>query len=179
MQGMSYLSTIKKRSFELGKMFEISVPEGLFDDASVDIFGPVSVKKKTLLVTFIVDRMSRYIWYMKTNAAPLTQQIIKRIDEIANDLEKYPKRILSNRGPQFTSNSWKSELAQRNSAVSLASTHYPQGDGITKRAIQKVHSKIQLYAEGLEDRYLDAVEKAVTAVNNNLNVMIGTDKTYK
>jgi hypothetical protein len=56
----------------------------------------------------------------------------------------------------------------------LASTHYPQGDGITQRAIQNVLSKIRLYAEGLEDRYLDAVEKAVTAVNNNVNVTIGT-----
>jgi hypothetical protein len=57
-------------------MCEISVTEDLFYDASVDIFGPVSVKNKTLFVTLIVDRMSRYIWYMKTNAAPTTQQII-------------------------------------------------------------------------------------------------------
>jgi hypothetical protein len=34
--------------------------------------------------------------------------------------------------------------------------------------------KICLYAEGLEDRYLDAFKKAVAAVNNNLNVTIGT-----
>jgi hypothetical protein len=38
---------------------EISVPEGLFEDTSVDIFGPVLVKNKTLFVTLIVDRMSR------------------------------------------------------------------------------------------------------------------------
>jgi hypothetical protein len=111
---------------------------------------------------------------MKTNAAPTTLQIIKGISEIANNLEKNPKRILSDRRPQFRSNSWKWELPQRNFAASLASTHYPQGDEITERAVQNVLSKIQLKAEGLEDPHLDAVEKAVAAVNIHLNVPIGT-----
>ena len=61
-------------------------------------------------------------------------------------LHGIPKDIVSDRGPQFASQVWKSFCQALGASASLSSGYHPQTNGQSERATQKLESSLQCVA---------------------------------
>jgi len=81
----------------------LKIPEGPWQEISIDVIGPLpkSNEKNTIIV--IVDRFMKIVW-LKTTTTNISSEEIAKIyhDEIWK-LHGIPRTILSDRGPQFAS----------------------------------------------------------------------------
>ena len=94
----------------------------------------------------IVDKFSKYVCIepcpTEMDAYATAQVFLKRVVRDFGVL----RVVISDRGPQFTSAVWTHILKTLGSTVALASTHHPQSDGQSERAIQTLLRLLRCFA---------------------------------
>ena len=121
-----------------------------------------------------VDKFSRFVFLqgcsITITAAQTAEIFLSRIIPILG----IPSKVISDRGPQFSSALWQELLALLGAKAALAATHHPQTDGQSKRTIQTVTQLLRKYTNALKDRWelmLPLFEIAInTATNATTNV---------
>ena len=66
------------------------------------------------------------------------------INEIVH-LHGVPKKIISNRDPNFTSRSWTSMQSALGTQLNLSSAYHPETDGQTERVNQVMEDMLRMY----------------------------------
>ena len=66
-----------------------------------------------------------------------------------------PKVVISDRGPQFSSEVWNEILRSLGTRAALASTHHPQTDGQSERAIQTILRLVRAFASEQQENWED------------------------
>ena len=121
----------------------------------MDLVGKFAPAEETCHNTclVIVDKFSKYTileGVPESIDARMTARIlIKRVISIWG----VPAVVISDRGPQFTAQLWRSILGALGSHAALATSHHPQTDGQTERAIQTVLRLIRSYATDQQDQW--------------------------
>ena len=115
-------------------------------------FAPaVDTRHNTCLV--IVDKFSKYTileGVPDTVDARMTANLfIKRVVAAWG----VPSVVISDRGPQFSAQLWQTVLKILGSHSALATSHHPQTDGQTERAIQTLLRLIRSYASEQQDQW--------------------------
>ena len=111
----------------------------------------------------IVDRMtksSRFLAVKTTYSAEDYARLY--INEIVR-LDGVPLSIISHRGPQFTSNFWKSFQKGLGTQVNLSTSFHPQTDGQAERTIQMLEDMLRACVidfKGSWDDHLPLIEFA-------------------
>ena len=57
----------------------------------------------------------------------------------------FPKAVVSNRDPKFTSNFWKGLFAYLGTKLNFGTSYHPQTDGQTKRVNQVLEDMLRMY----------------------------------
>jgi len=86
-----------------GKLHSLEIPKGLWQEISIDIIGPLPKSNGMNAIMVIVDQFIKMI-RLKAATMNISSEGIANIyrDEIWK-LHEVPRKILSDRGPQFTS----------------------------------------------------------------------------
>src|SRR5438128_11340412 len=120
-----------------GLLQPLKVPEWKWDEISMDfIVGLPRTQKGHDSIWVIVDRLTKVAHFipMRTNyGGDKYAQLY--VDHILR-LHRVPSRIVSDRGPQFTSRFWKSLQALLGTKLDFSSAYHPQTDGQTERVNQ-------------------------------------------
>ena len=115
-------------------------------------FAPADGSKRTHCLV-IVDKFTKYVMLEAVHETVTAEQtaevFIRRV--ISN--HGIPTMVISDRGPQFAARLWKDTLALMGSTVALATTHHPQTDGQTERAIQTFLRILRTFALRQEDQW--------------------------
>ena len=101
----------------------------------------------------MVDKFTKYVLL---HGVPETVSAAQTADIFLKALVAHfgvPSVVISDRGPQFASALWKSVLDQLGARAALATSHHPQTDGQTERAIQTLIRLIRAYAGVQEDSW--------------------------
>jgi transposase InsO family protein len=130
-----------------GLLHPLKVPEQKWEEIGMDF---VTVLPRTLKgydsIWVIVDRLTKLAHFIpiKTtyNGSRLAELYMARIV----CLHDVPKKIVSDRGSQFTSRFWKSLHENMDTKLNFSSAYHPQTDGQTERSNQVLEDMLRACA---------------------------------
>ena len=114
----------------------MEIPEGPWQDISIDMIGPLSNEMNAILV--IVDRFTKMIRLKATTTNISSEGVAKIYRDKIWKIHGIPKMILSDRGPQFASRFMEDFTKILGTKRKLSTAYYPQTDGQTERINQEI-----------------------------------------
>jgi len=114
---------------KVGELHLLEIPQGSWQKISINIIGPLPMSNRKDAIMVIMDRFTKMI-RLKATTTNVSLKEIARIyrDEIWK-LHGIPKKILSNREPQFTSRFIEKFTKALGTTRQLSTAYYPQTDG--------------------------------------------------
>jgi hypothetical protein len=120
-----------------GLLQPLQVPTWKWDEIGMDfIVGLPRTQKGNDSIWVIVDRLTKVAHFIPVKTTYSGDKLAHLyIDNILR-LHGIPSRIVSDRGPQFTSRFWKSLHTALGTKLDFSSAYHPQTDGQTERVNQ-------------------------------------------
>ncbi|WVZ80833.1 hypothetical protein U9M48_028280 [Paspalum notatum var. saurae] len=130
-----------------GLLQPLKIPEWKWEEISMDFFvGLPSTQKGYNSIWVVVDRLTKVAHFISVNTtysgARLAELYISRIV----CLHGVPKRIISDRGSQFTSRFWEQLHDSLDSKLRFSTAYHPQTDGQTERINQILEDMLRACA---------------------------------
>ena len=130
-------------------MHPTEVPELPWEQIYVDLLGPITKDKITGddMIVVISDKLTKQI-----HLVPTTQDIDaeRTADIYLKNVWKYhgvPKKVISDRGPQFASKFMRSLLERVGSKAALSTAYHPQTDGQSERLMQEIEIYLRAFID--------------------------------
>ena len=116
-----------------GELHPLDIPQGPWQEISIDIIGPLPESNGMDAIVVIVDWFTKMI-HLKATTINISSEGIAKIyrDDIWK-LHGIPRKILSNRGPQFASKFMEEFTKALGTKRQLLTAYHSQTDGQTKR----------------------------------------------
>ena len=115
----------------------------------------------------MVDKFSKYIIL---ESVPETVDSEQTADILVRRLISQfgiPEKIITDRGPQFSANLWQKVLEFLGSKSALSTSHHPQTDGQSERAIQTVTRLVSTFASDQENKWEELLPMFQFALNDS------------
>ena len=116
----------------------MEILQGLWQEISIDIIGPLPKSNGMDTIVVIVDWFMKLIRLKATTMNISSKGIVKIYRDNIWKLHGIPKKILSDRGPQFTSKFIKEFTKVLETKRQLSTVYYLQTDGQMERINQKI-----------------------------------------
>ena len=116
----------------------MEIPQGPWQEISIDIIGPLPKSNGMDAIVVIIDQFIKMI-HLKATTTNISSEGVAKIyrDDIWK-LHGIPRKILSNRGPQFTSKFMEEFTKALGTKRQLSMAYHPQTDGQTERINQEI-----------------------------------------
>ena len=115
----------------------------------------------------IVDKFSKFVILEAVpetlTAAQTAEIFLRRVVSVFG----VPSVVISDRGTQFSSRLWKQLLEKIGSAAALASSHHPQTDGQSERAIQTFLRLLRSYTYEMNEQWESLLPLFQYALNDS------------
>uniref|UniRef100_A0A3P9M8J2 Integrase catalytic domain-containing protein n=1 Tax=Oryzias latipes TaxID=8090 RepID=A0A3P9M8J2_ORYLA len=121
------------------------------------VTGLPSSRGNTTILT-VVDRFSKAVHYIPLPQLPSATETAKLLVHHVFRLYGLPTDIVSDRGPQFTSQVWKAFCRSIGATVSLSSGFHPQTNGQAERANQDLETALRCVAEAHPSSWSDHLD---------------------
>ena len=121
-----------------GELHPLEIPQGPWQEISIDIIRPLPKSNGMDAILVIVDRFTKMI-HLKATMMNISLEGIAKI--YRNDIWKLhgiPRKILSDRGPQFTSKFIEEFTKALGTKRQLLTAYHLQTDGQTERINQEI-----------------------------------------
>ena len=159
-----------------GLLHPLSIPDERWRDISIDfVTGLPEVDGRNAILT-VVDRLSKerhYIACTASDEGTSAESTAELLIEGVFRLHGLPNTIVSDRGPQFTSDIWKSFCKRLNITSKLSTAFHPETDGQTERANQDVERQLRTYCSYMQNDWLQWLPIAEFADNNATSATTG------
>jgi len=121
-----------------GELHPLEIPQGPWQEISIDIIGPLPKSNGMDAIVVIVDRFMKMI-HLKATMTNISSEGIAKIyrDDIWK-LHGIPRKILSDRGLQFASKFMEEFTKALGTKRQLSMAYYPQTDGQMERINQEI-----------------------------------------
>jgi len=121
-----------------GELYPLEIPEGPWQDISIDMIGPLPKSNGIDAIVVIMDPFTKMI-RLKATMINISSEGITKIyrDEIWK-IYRVPKTILSDREPQFASKFMEDFTKVLGTKRKLSMVYHPQTDGQTERINQEI-----------------------------------------
>ncbi|WVZ58668.1 hypothetical protein U9M48_008910 [Paspalum notatum var. saurae] len=151
-----------------GLLQPLKVPEWKWEEITMDfIVGLPRTQKGYNSIWVVVDRLTKVAHFIPVNTtysgARLAELYISRIV----CLHGVPKKIISDRGSQFTSRFWEQLHDSLDTKLRFSTAYHPQTDGQTERTNQ-------VFGPGI----IEDAEQQLRVVQKNLKIAQSRQKSY-
>ena len=116
-----------------GELHPLEIPEGLWQDISIDMIGPLPRSNEMDTILVIVDCFTKMIRLKATMTSLSSEGVAKIYRDKIWKIYGIPKTILSDRGPQFASKFMEDLTRVLGTKRKLSTAYHPQTDGQTER----------------------------------------------
>ncbi|XP_023807361.1 uncharacterized protein LOC111946829 isoform X2 [Oryzias latipes] len=146
-----------------GHLLPLSTPSRPWSHIAVDFVSGLPPSQGHTVILTIIDRFSKAAQFIPLPQLPSASETA---DVLINHVFRHhgiPSDIVSDRGPQFTSQVWRAFCSALGATVSLTSGYHPQSNGQAERANQELEAALRcLAAQNQADwsKYLVWVEYA-------------------
>lgn len=126
-----------------GLLCPLPVPSRPWSHIALDFVTGLPLSQGNSVILTIVDRFSKAVHFVALPKLPTAQETADLLMLHVFRLHGIPKDIVSDRGPQFTSQVWKAFCQALGATVSLSSGFHPQSNGQTERANQDLEAALR------------------------------------
>jgi len=116
----------------------LEIPEEPWQEISIDIIGPLPRSNEMNAIVVIIDWFTKMIRLKATTTNVSLEGIAKIYRDKIWKLHGIPRKILSDRGPQFTSKFMEELTKALGIKRQLSTAYHPQTDGQTERINQEI-----------------------------------------
>ena len=123
----------------------MEIPQGLWQEISIDIIGPLPKSNGMDTIVIIIDWFTKMIHLKAITTNISSEEIVKIYRDDIWKLHRIPRKILSDRGPQFALKFMEEFTKALGTKRQLSTTYYPQTDGQIERINQEIGTSLQHY----------------------------------
>ena len=116
----------------------MEIPQGPWQEISIDIIRPLPKSNGMDAIVVIVDQFTKMVWLKATMRNVSSEGIAKIYRDDIWKLHGIPRKILSDRGPQFASKFIEEFTKALGTKRQLLMAYHPQTDGQTERINQEI-----------------------------------------
>ena len=121
------------------------VPEGPWQLVGVDLIGPLPVSKGKDMILNVVDHYTKQIHLFPVTSQITADGVASIYFEQVFPLHGIPKKIISDRGPQFAARSMRALYKHLGIDAGLTTAYHPQANGQVERKNQEVEIYLRLF----------------------------------
>ena len=132
-----------------------TVPDTPWEIISVDLIRPLPESKGKNAIMIVVNYFSKMIWLFLVSTKITSQGMAKIFRDEIFKLHSIPKKVISDRGPQFVLSFMKELYSQLQIEGNPSTAYHPETDGQTERVNAWVEQYLCIY---INYRQLDWVE---------------------
>lgn len=125
------------------------------------------------MIWVVVDLFSKRAHFIPCTSIPTAKKLAKLFLQHVYRLHGAPKRIISDRGPQFTSKFWKQFTTLIGSTQALSSSFHPQTDGSTEILNSLLEQYLRCFTNHQQDNWSELLPFAEVAYNNTIHQSTG------
>uniref|UniRef100_A0A3P9LR62 Integrase catalytic domain-containing protein n=2 Tax=Oryzias latipes TaxID=8090 RepID=A0A3P9LR62_ORYLA len=129
-----------------GLLHPLPIAERPWSHVSMDFVTGLPPSEGNTVILTIVDRFSKAAQFIPLAKLPTATEMA---DVLVHQVFRHhgiPKDIVSDRGPQFVSQVWRSFCSALGATVSLTSGYHPQSNGQAERANQELEAALRCLA---------------------------------
>jgi hypothetical protein len=123
----------------------LPIPEQPWQEISIDMIGPLPKSDEYNSILVIVDRFSKMIHLIPTMTSLSSTRLGKIYKKEIWHILRIPRRIISDRGPQFSSKFMKELCNTLGIERNLSTAYHPQTDGQMERINQEVKTYLRAF----------------------------------
>src|SRR5271167_4436614 len=144
-----------------------SSPSAPWEEISVDLIGPLPESNGHDAILVIVDRFSKMIKAIPSSLSLTSLGFAKILCDFVFRHHGMPKKIISDRGPQFASRFLKEFSKLIGIQQNLSTAYHPQTDGQTKRINQELEKFLCVFVNYRQDDWAEWLTLAEFSYNNH------------
>jgi len=134
-----------------GELHSLEIPEGPWQEISINIIGPLPKLNGMDTIMVIVDQFMKMIRLKATTTNISSEGIAKIYKDKIWKLHGVLRKILSNRGPQFTLKFMEKFTKVLGTKRQLLTAYHSQTDGQTERVNQEIGTFLWHYINYQQD----------------------------
>jgi hypothetical protein len=144
------------------------VPEWKWEEIAIDfIVGLSRTQSGYDSIWVIMDRLTKVVHFIPVKTTYSELQLAELYMSMIVYLHRVPKKIMSDRGTQFTSKFWKRLHETLDTQLRFSSNYHPQTDGQSKRVNQILEDMLRAYALQYGRSWDKGLPYAVFSYNNS------------
>jgi len=151
----------------------LEIPEGPWQEISIDIIGPLPKSNGMDTIMVIVNQFTKIIRLKATTTNISSEEIAKIYRDEIWKLYGVPRKILSDREPQFASKFMEEFTKVLGTKRQLSIAYHPQTDGQTERINQEIRTFLWYYVNYQQDNWTNWLSTAEFQYNNKKHVATG------
>lgn len=156
-----------------GLLLPLPIPSRPWSHISLDFVTGLPSSNGNTVVLTIVDRFSKFAHFVPLPGLPSSRETADLLVKHVFSLHGIPSDIVSDRGPQFTSQVWQAFCLALNINVSLSSGYHPQTNGQTERANQQMEVALRCVSSTNPSSWSTLLPWVEYAHNTHLNASLG------
>jgi len=156
-----------------GELHPLEIPQGPWQEISIDIIGPLPKSNGMDAIVVIVDRFTKMIQLKAITMNVSSEGIAKIYRDDIWKLHGIPRKILSVRGLQFASKFMEEFTKALGTKRQLSTAYYPQTDGQTERINQEIGTFLRHYVNYQQDDWTDWLAAAEFQYNDKKHAATG------
>ncbi len=140
----------------------------------VDLIGPLPVSHGKDMILNIVDHYTKQIHLFPVTSQITADGVASIYFEQVFPLHGIPKKIISDRGPQFAARSMRALYKRLGIDAGFTTAYHPQANGQVERKNQEVEVYLRLFISKRQDDWVNLLPTAEFVINSRLNSATGT-----
>jgi len=153
-------------------------PSQPWDVISVDLVGPLPTSKDHDAILNIVDHFSKMVIAVPTSITLMSSELANIYKEKVFPFFGIPKKIVSDRGPQFASEFTHDICRILGIEQNLSTAYHPETNAQVERMNHEVAQYLQMYVNYHQDGWSDWLPLAQFALNNQVSTSTGESPFY-
>jgi len=150
----------------VGELQPLSVPDTQWDILSVDFMVELPESSRHNAVMTVVDSVSKRVHFVPTHTTVTAEGVARLFLHHVWKLHGLPKRVVSDRGPQFVASFTKELYRLLGIRLSSSTAWHPQTDGQTEHVNQELDQFLCLFVNERQDDWYDLLPIAEFQHNN-------------
>jgi transposase InsO family protein len=140
-----------QRERKAAPLHPLEVPNGPWEEITIDLIGPLPPSKGHDAILVVVDRFTKMIRLIATETSLTSKGLAELYRDHIWKLHGIPRKVISDRGPQFASTFMKNLCKALGTLRSLSTAYHPQTDGQTERINQEVETFLRHFCTVEQD----------------------------
>ncbi|QRV98272.1 Transposon Tf2-11 polyprotein [Ceratobasidium sp. AG-Ba] len=156
-----------------GLLNPIEAPDKPWEEITFDLITGLPESEGFTAILTVVDRLTKMVHFIPTTNEANGVDVANLFLTYVWKLHGLPRKTISDRGPQFTSQFLKQLHKRLDIKPSFSTAYHPQTDGQTERLNQVVELYLRHYVSHRQDDWVGLLPLAEFAYNNGTNASTG------